>query len=314
MATNTHDDRHADSDDQPLLAQPQDHVTGEILRRKVWRRANVENQHFVGVLVGREGSGKSHSALRICEAADASFHADRVYFDPANFVEDLRGGEVGEGDAVMLDESGVGLGNRTWYEQSQVLFNQLLQTIRDNNLIILLTLPRLNELDKQARGRLHAVMEADTLEPGERATWRFKNVDPGRVQKDDIYYKYPRLRINNRLRVVTRISIGPPSEDLAAAYEKRKAEFKQSLMEETLEALNSAGESDANAKDVEREREVVDDLLDEDDTWRQYVDEHGANGREYIDHQLISLDYPDLSGRAARRVKKAVEREVELGD
>ena len=32
-----------------------DAYTARIVKQKVWRRANVKNKHFMGVVVGREG-------------------------------------------------------------------------------------------------------------------------------------------------------------------------------------------------------------------------------------------------------------------
>jgi len=115
----------------PALRNHGGNVSARVLRTFMWRRMNVKNEHFMGVIVGREGSGKSHTALSICKTVDPSFTAERVFFNPGDLVEAFRSDELGEGNMVMLDEAGVGLGNRSWYEKEQVLLNQTLQTVRD---------------------------------------------------------------------------------------------------------------------------------------------------------------------------------------
>jgi len=124
-------------------------ISARIVRQKVWKRMNVDNQHFMGAVVGREGTGKSHSALAIASAVDPEFTAEDVFFQPERLLEALNSDDYGRGNVVVLDEAGVGLGNRSWYDKEQILLNQALQTARDDNMGVLYTLPRLEELDSQ---------------------------------------------------------------------------------------------------------------------------------------------------------------------
>jgi len=91
-------------------------------------------------VVGAEGSGKSGTALSLCETVDPGFSADRVFFDPADFMEWCNQDARTAGDAAIIDEAGVGLGNRTWHDEDQILLNKALQTARDDNLAIFFTL------------------------------------------------------------------------------------------------------------------------------------------------------------------------------
>ena len=158
--------------------------TADIARTEIWRRANVENEHFVCAVVGREGSGKSGTALSLASAVDPEFSVDRVCFEPADMLRLIDSDGTGSGSALILDEAGVGLGSRSWYDQDQIQLNKTLQTIRDDNQILFLTLPALSELDSQTVNRLHAYIEMTTLEEGQQANFKFKFLHPHAATED----------------------------------------------------------------------------------------------------------------------------------
>ncbi|MFW5956755.1 MAG: hypothetical protein ACOCQY_05065, partial [Halorhabdus sp.] len=91
-------------------------LTARILRERIWKAANVENDWFCFAIVGREGSGKSKTAASIMEHVDPTFSAGNVHFDPVDFLDDINADdEEKTGKGVLQDEAGVGMGNRTWY-------------------------------------------------------------------------------------------------------------------------------------------------------------------------------------------------------
>lgn len=277
-----------------------------LIRQKIWNRLWLENSHFMGGIVGREGSGKSYTGLKLCEVVDPSFNAQRVMFEPAAFLERLRewkaDGET-QGKMVLADESGVGLGVRTWYEKDQIKFNQVLQVIRDENMGMLFTLPRLNELDSQARGRLHSFIEMTDMEPGEWAEFKWLNWSPTRDERDKIYREYPKLRFDDHVRQLRRLRVSPPSAELVEEYERRKSEFQAELYGEALDEMR-------DDDDGLEPKEVVEQLQDGDDL-AAVVSEHGNTGEPYIDSDLIEVEY-GLSARDAKKVKKLAERSDDI--
>jgi len=285
----------------PMLRNHGGSVSARVLRRYIWKRMNVDNEHFMGVIVGREGSGKSHTALSICRKVDPTFDADRVFFDPADLVDAFRSDDLGEGSMVMLDEAGVGLGNRSWYEKEQVLLNQTLQTVRDENMGVLYTLPRLSELDSQTVGRLHSLLAMGEKHVDEGwASVSWKNIDVTREDTEGkVYKKYPRMNVDGQRHRVTSIGIRKPPEDLADAYEQRKAAFKQELYDEVIEAHDDAeGGEDADPKAIAQEiaAEGVEAV----------TSTNNQSGEEYINKDLIRVEY-DISHSDARAVKSLLE-------
>jgi hypothetical protein len=280
-------------------------VEARVLKQKIWQRLWWDNEHFMGVIVGREGSGKSYTGLRICEVCDPSFSAERVMFDPEDFLRKLKewkqDGET-QGKMVLADEAGVGVGVRTWHDKAQIKFNQVLQVIRDENMGIIFTLPRLNELDSQTRGRLHAFMEMRDKEDGEWAELSYLNWDPTRDERDDIYRQYPQLRIGGVQRQVKRLKIGPPSDDLAAEYSEYKDEFQDELYEQTVEEM-----SDDEEEDKRSAQDIVDILKDE-ARLEEVVSYHNGHHKWQWDKDLIRAAF-DCSHSKATTVKKLLDQD-----
>jgi hypothetical protein len=284
----------------PALEPVQNH-SQLVIRRKIWKRMNIENEHFMGAIVGREGHGKSLSAISIARMVDPQFTADSVFFDPQNLIETFDSSEYGRGRMIILDEAGVGMGNRSWYEKEQILLNQVLQTVRDENMGVLFTLPRLEELDSQTEGRLHALIEMlGVADDGSHASAKWKNISMSRDGRGKEYKKYPRFRINGAKRKVREIAVGPPPESIEEAYEQQKAAFKQELYEEAMEAYDDEDEEKSEPDEVAQQ--VIDsDRVDE------FTSIHPQNKSEFVDQDLLRSEF-NLSVRDAKTAKKLIEK------
>lgn len=280
-----------------------DSIEARIIKQKIWDRIHNRNQHFMAAVVGREGMGKSMTGLKLCETCDPTFHAGRVMFEPKSFLERLQewkaAGET-KGKMVVADEAGVGLGTRTWYEKDQIIFNQVLQVIRDENMGMIFTLPRLTELDSQTRGRLHALLEMTKVHPGDYAELKWFDWSPSRDERDRIYRNYPRLDVGNVTRQIRRLQIGPPSDELVASYEARKNEFQDELYQDAIDEMGDDPDDEKSVKEVAMEianGEIAD-----------YVDRHNQNNTPYINDRLIRADY-ELSQNDAKAVKDLLNRQ-----
>lgn len=282
--------------------------------RKIWDRLNVRNEHFVGCIVGREGDGKSYSALKIASLIDPEFTAADVYFRLDNFLEMLRDEEYEEGKMYVLDESGVSLGNRTWADRDQVKANQALQLIRSHNIGLVFTLPRLGELDSQAQGRLQALFEiTEKVEnPSEddpagvpHVVGKWKWMQPDRTDETGkIYKKFPRRRANGRTVKITELAFTPPHEGLAEDYEVRKAPFQKEVYDATIGGLRDGEEEEDAPSPEELANEIIEAGTDE------YVSEHGQTGRRFVDKDLLRAEY-GLSHSDANATKKLIERKAD---
>jgi len=270
----------------------------------VWHRINSRNQHYMAALGGPEGSGKSWTSLKIAELIAPTFGPDRVMFDPHTFMESLTAWkDAGEtrGKMIVVDEAGVGIGSRSWYDKDQIQLNKVLQVIRSENMGMLFTLPRLSELDSQTRGRLRAMIEMDGMKPGKYADVKYLRWFPARDERGKVYRKYPVVGDGSNHRKVRRLRFGPPSEDLIEGYEDRKDTFQTELYAETTDQIGD-GETQMS------EKEIAQDIIGGDVSkylnWAPSVGNH-------IDSDLIQVDY-DVTGASSKRIKKLVERDVDI--
>lgn len=288
------------------LHKPNESHTAWLLRR-VWDRVNKNNEHFMACIVGREGSGKSHTALRIASELDPTFDADRVIFDVADLLKVLESGEHEPGNFYVLDEAGVQLGRRTWQDRSQILANQAMQLIRNHNLGLIFTLPRLSELDSQAEGRLQAVLEIVEKRPDEYVRLKWKWLDPDRVDSNgNILKKYPRRREDGYKKRITRNTFAPPSGGYVEEYEEEKSDFQSEVYQKTIAQLEGNEESEEaeelSVKDVANR--IMDGGLE------AVVSQHSQTKQPYINKDLIRAEY-DVSHSDARAVKSVLEKEMD---
>lgn len=281
------------------------------LFRRIWDRINRENEHFMGVLVGQEGSGKSYTALKIANEIDPSFTADRVIFDVEEMLRVLKDGNHEPGNFYVLDEAGASLGRRTWQDRGQVLANQALQLIRSHNLGLLFTLPRLSELDSQTQGRLQAFYEIVDKEDGEFVSGKWKFLDPDRADTTGkIYRKYPKRREDGITKRITRINLRPPADELIKPYEERKEQFQEEFYEKTIEKL-SDGDTDSDTKEKLEPADVAEQILSGGLT--AVTDTNGKTGEPYINKDLIRAEY-EISHADARAAKSMVEKQTNLSE
>lgn len=278
-------------------------VEARVLKQKIWRRMWEQDEHFMAVIVGREGSGKSHTGIKLAETVDPTFDASRVMFDPVDFLrklEEWKENNETRGKMVVIDEAGVGVGVRTWYEKDQIRLNQVLQIIRDENMGVIFTLPRLEELDSQTEGRLHAFLEMTDKEIDEWVKVKWLNWDPTRDGRNEVYREYPILRVNGVKRKVKRLCLSPPSEDIVEEYEQRKDEFQAEQYREAIEDMEDDVDDEQSVKDIAME--IAEGRIDD------YVSRHSQNNTPYINERLIRADY-ELSQRDAKAVKDLLQRQ-----
>lgn len=285
---------------EPLQA---DTVEAKLLKQKIWDRMWLRDEHFMGVIVGREGSGKSHTGIKIGNNVDPTFEEWRVMFDPKDFLKQLQDWKENNetrGKFVVIDEAGVGVGVRTWYDKDQVLLNQVLQIIRDENMGVVFTLPRLEELDSQTRGRLHAYMEMTDKRLGEWAKFKWFDWDPTRDGRNEIYREYPTLRIDGNTRRVKRLCVSPPDPDVVEPYENRKGEFQREQYQNAIDEMEDEVDDEKTVKEIAME--VADGSIAE------YVSRHSQNKTPYINQNLLRADY-ELSQNDAQAVKDLLNRQ-----
>lgn len=279
-----------------------------ILRRKVWDRLHREDKNFMGIVCGDTGSGKSEFGLRFCELIDPDFNEDKIAFTIQEFLR-LVNEDHPPGSMILFDEVGVALDSSTHYDKDQIQLNHILETWREQNRGLVMTAPHIRLVQKKSRGLLHAQMDMQAIDR-ERFIGhaRYRNIQQN-TDTGDLYKKYPRLRDpeTGKLHIYDTLSLFKPTPDIVEPYTERKRAFNDKLNQDVYDSV-----SPDDDEDVGLEPQDLADRIIEDGEVEDYIGIHNGNGTQYIDVDLIALDYSHLSERDCKRVKKAIEREVTL--
>ena len=129
------------------------------LAEEVKRLIYKKNRHALIVITGGTGTGKSYVALKIASNIDKTFNADtleeRLIFKPEAFGRAIANEKLKKGNAIILDEAGVGLGARDFQTISNKVISKIIQTMRFRNLCVIMTVPNLEWIDAIARRSVH---------------------------------------------------------------------------------------------------------------------------------------------------------------
>lgn len=291
--------------DVPPALQSDD-ISARILREHLWKPANHRDDWRVFAIVGRENTGKSLTCASILAAVDPQFSIDNVHFEPVPFLDDVRTEMDEPGRGMMSDETGVAFGNRTWHDREQIEANQYLQTARRHNRIIGMTAPRMEEIDKQLKGRMHMFFHTKNVVEGDHVVLQVKFLDPTRNNENVLRTPFPRKEIDDRVRRVRTIRVGLPPEGLIAPYEEKKAEWQHDLGDRVIDRYEEDEQQaqHMSAKDIASqivEEESVDDYL------------KSNHEQRYVDRSKLAAKH-DLGPHKSKAVKSLLLEEVDDND
>lgn len=207
-----------------------------------WVRSRFKaNQNWLCTIVGGTGTGKSYSALAIAKAIDPTFNSSRVVFTPQEFVKIITEGNLKSGQMVIYDEAGIGLDSRSWFSIQNKALNYILQTFRRDNVGVILTVPDLTFIDKNARKLMHTLIETQKLRrKSKRAYVKWFNLSVAK-RHDKIYFLYPKyVDSTGKMTTINHVRIKMPPQDLIADYEIRKKEFVDALKRDMYTELTDA--------------------------------------------------------------------------
>jgi hypothetical protein len=296
---------------QPPDPLKKDNISTRLVREDIWRPAAQQNDWSLFIVVGPEGSGKSQTCASILKMCDPSFSVEHTHFEAIPFLEDLADENVPPATGMMGDEVGNIFGKRTWHDREQIEANQVLQTARDGNKIIGLTLPRLEELDSQLVGRAHLLIEVQgTASDGSHAVVKWKRLNVSRDGRNEEKTKFPREKIDGVTRRVTHLRIGPPPESYVENYKPKKQAWKNSNYDNAISRFKGEND-DPEDTGPETPQEIVEDIIDR-DAIEEYIGEVNG-GQRYVDKDRIAFDYECGEGTASK-VKQGLKKEGDIGD
>jgi len=196
-------------------------------------QVHTYNRNFVGIVVGRVGTGKSYTTIRFAEELDPTFNVDRIVFKVEDLLDIVHENKLPPGSVIVFDEAGIGVSNRQHYMNK---FNKamgfLLQTWRARNLILFVTVPDLGFVDAGVRKMFDALIETTKVIKSKRVVrvkWKFIQVNP---QLGKAYF-HGLTDGNCKIDLLVK----KPSVKLIHIYEKKKEEFLTELYKDIKTTL-----------------------------------------------------------------------------
>ncbi|MEO5350118.1 MAG: ATP-binding protein [Magnetococcus sp. YQC-3] len=213
-----------------------------------WKRVRENNNSTMAVL-GATGTGKSLASLKLAYDLDIDpktgehrfpLDASRVVFNVKDFylfVQKRINGEVPVGSAVVFDEAAIDLSSDKHFMNVDIKnMRKVLQTFRSQRLITIMNFPvSLGFLAKPIRQMFDVILDARGVNFQEGFSVFVPHYFQTNTLTGKIYRHSPRgVDDNGKEYVMESIKIRKPPEELIKAYERKKKEFANNLLKETI--------------------------------------------------------------------------------
>lgn len=204
------------------------------------------NQHVLMAIIGRTGTGKSSAALQIANEtakymSSLKGHKPEYFFNidhVAIITEDeiIRVmSNIKKNGIYILDDIGVGWNSRKFNSKSNIIMNNIIQTFRTWNNLLILTVPDDENIDKVPRNSLRYRVDMKdanfdmgyslgAMQEFKRDYKTKKNLLP--YPTDENGTKYVRVRFER------------PPDILADEYEIRRTAIQSKMQEDNIAQLN----------------------------------------------------------------------------
>jgi len=211
-----------------------------------------KNQNNLIAVVGKTGSGKTWSAISICEMMSkidgVPFGIEHIVFSLKDLMDLINSGTLKRGSKVIFDEPQVSISAREFQSTANKIFNYLLSTFRHRNLSLFFCTPYESLLDKSTRKLFHVKIETLNINTKDK-TCRLKpryieysdyKAEPYRKQ---LIICYKDDKSNKKSNKVFYWDVLKPSKELIELYEKKKLDFTNKLNKNISEQLKKYDES-----------------------------------------------------------------------
>lgn len=276
---------------------------------KVRRIVNALNGSASISITGAPGSGKSYTAIKLCQMLDENWTVENgIFFDIGSWVKYINESNPPPGTAFLWDEIGVLASSRSWMTDINKNIGYIMQTLRHKNYVVIKTTPHWFFQDIQLR-KLDTIMiqmvNIDRNENVARIKWFFLEWSDYR---EEPYKKYPLVKTNNKLVKLIRLRIPKPDAKTIHAYEKKKAVFTSEVRSKAQAVLNRS-DTAMDAAELTPE-EIAKQIMQETDWQGKYVTGMRL-GKPIVSENKISIEHR-LGRLRTARVKYLLQRELEI--
>lgn len=221
------------------------------------------NQNWLCVVTGDTGTGKSWLSIlmadKLSKMLGTKFSIDSVAFTPKELVNTIK--TIPPKSTIIMDEAGVNYGARDFMRKENKALGSIFQMFRFKQLALIYTLPDSSMLDINARRLMHVYIETLPIDYRRNLSQvKWFNVHINRWS-GEIIHKYPRVVTKNGYSVVKVVKFPKPSEALINAYEKKKSDAFDDLMDRCERILTEEESPRKVTKEVRPKKEKVNENL-----------------------------------------------------
>lgn len=263
--------------------------------RYVYNRTHFQKKNFLMAVTGETGAGKSYTTLRMGELLDPRFTIDNVCFSAKEFLRKVQDIKF-NGQVLIFDDAGaMGIGNRRWYTETNIMTNYVIQTFRYKHGIVFFCVPDFSLIDIGTRKMIQAIGIV-TRRGRTAAKLRVYQIIADR-KKGDLYYPYYRFNNGSGIEIFRESPVGLPSKELVKQYEEKHKIEKEKLLKQAFQTLDAI------------DKQAIGDTVSfEDDV--KYIKEYPdkfENQYGRIDWHLIKLHFK-ISNNKAQLIKKIIDK------
>ena len=277
-------------------------------------KRRIENKkNFLGFIGGPTGAGKSWAGLSICNMVDPTFNPERIVTSMRQLIKLVNSDKLKEGSAILWDEAGIDISNKSWQSLTNKAINFLMQTFRHKRFILIFTSPYLDFIDAGTRKLFHAEFLMSSIDYVNEKS----KLKPYLIQYNSrarkFYYKYLRVKGKMGVAPVKIWNIPKPPQWLIDAYEEIKGKFTSDLnqdLERQLDEVEFKKKSNEKRTLTEQQEKVL-TLMAKYDNIPQVAEELGITTRNVYFHlaQAGKKGYKkgDLMAKSVNESKNGVE-------
>ncbi len=270
------------------------------------------------MVVGEPGTGKSWLAVKVAEDLDPTFTTetmkDRCVFKAEDFTNTVALGKLKRGNAVILDEAGTAIDSHRWFTFNNRAIKYIFETFRQDNLIVIFTVPIIDFIDANVRKLFKFYMETEDVFRKDRVV----RVKVRHLKYNQLYKKLlnpmPIYRMpDGRIMKFNKFYIKKADVKLIREYEKLSRPFKVELKEDLHRELSRRKTYEDERVGGLRSRRMTDEdivkkiLADK----KRYMKKHGT--RVICNAALIRYDFK-VGDIRSKGIKVNVENSMGGGE
>ena len=264
----------------------------------LWRQVHENNFGYFGIITGIPGMGKSETALMQAWIQDDTFNEDNLEDKYIRNAKDFinRVDSADKHEWLVWGETALSLSSQRWYSMSNMIVDDVIQTMRTKELGVIFDTPNIMHIDKRARDLFQWYCNVSRFEKSPVYMQIHRVFVNERYNKT--FYPHPKFNINGVISKLRGIVVkGRLPKDIIDSFDILHKAFKDEITKKHIKNL-----------DLIDQAESVTDVWGTIERIKLNLNEY-KNNKDKIDKDIIMLK-EGLSRDRATQVVKWIEKTI----